>query len=155
MDARRIAQAAMQIEQQHERRATDEEISEMLDKDTDQVRELTKFIQKEVSIDSSLGDGDDSRAMIDILEDKNTDNPSQTLLDESLSKEIENALSTIDKKDAEVLRLSFGLQDAYPMSLQDISDKLAISQERVRQIRNRALKRLRKSSNLSALKSYL
>jgi RNA polymerase primary sigma factor len=155
MDARKIAQAAIQIEQQHERQATEEEISELLDKNSDQIRELSKFTQKEISIDSTLREGDDSRSMMEVLADKNVSEPTKELMDQSLSKEIDNVLSTIDEKDAEILRLSFGLNDSYPMSLQDISTKLSISQERVRQIRNRALKRLRKSSNLNLLKSYL
>ena len=153
--AREIAQASLKIEQKYERRATDEELSELLEISPEDIRELINITQKQGSIDAPLTQEDERFSLGDMLEDKNISEPGDDLMKESLNQEIEFALADLDVKEAEVIRLSFGLNRVHPMSLEDIGDQLGLGQERVRQIRNKGLRKLKKSANLKLLKSYL
>jgi RNA polymerase primary sigma factor len=124
--------------------------------DYKEVRNLVEVTKNEGSIDAPIAESDDSSLkMIDVLEDQRTPGPTDGLADESLKTEIEKALAHLEEKEAEIIRLSFGIKGMYPMSIGDIGDQLGITQERVRQIRLKALKRLRKVSNLDQLKDFL
>jgi RNA polymerase primary sigma factor len=153
-DTRAIAEAAMTIEQQHERAASPEEIAELLDMNVSDVKQLLTYTQKELSIDSAISSDDDRRSMLDVMIDENSPNPSERLLDDSLSQEIDAALSTIDQKDAYILSLFYGLKDNYPKTLADIGKKLGISSESVRKRRDRALRNLKRQAR-DELKAYL
>ena len=153
-DTRAIAEAAMTIEQQQERAASPEEIAELLDMNVSDVKQLLTYAQKELSIDSAISSDDDRRSMLDVMIDENSPNPSERLLDDSLSQEIDAALSTIDQKDAYILSLFYGLKDNYPKTLADIGKKLGISSESVRKRRDRALRNLKRQAR-NDLKAYL
>lgn len=154
-DIRKIAEAASNLEQEYEREATEEEISEILEMNTMNVRNAVSSAARHVSMDAPLSSDDESGNMLNVLEDVQTPDPSNDLMKESLNKEIEIALANIDDRDAEVIRLSFGLRGKDPMSIDDISDKFGISRNRVRQIKDKTIRKLRKTSNLEQLKSYL
>ena len=153
-DTRQIAEAALKIEQQNERTATPEEIGEILDMDPRDVKQLMTYTQKELSIDSAISSDDDKRSMLEIMADDNSPDPEDKLLDDSLSQELDNALGTIDQKDAYILSLFYGLKDNYPKTLADIGKKLGISSESVRKRRDRALRNLKRNAR-DELKAYL
>lgn len=154
-DIRKIAETASELSQEYEREATEEEISELLQMESSNVRNIISYSSKHVSIDAPIGNEDDGGSMVNMMEDQNISKPMDDLLQESLSKEIEMALSTINERDAEVIRLSYGLDGKVPMSIDDISDRFGISRNRVRQIKDKTIQKLRKSSNLKQLQSYL
>ena len=153
--AKEIANAALKIEQLHERSATEDEISELVDMTPKEVREVIDLTQRARSIDAPMMDGEDNFSMKDVIEDENVPNPSEGLIKESLNTELENVLASLGEKDAEILKLSFGLNGNYPMSLEDIGVKLEMSKERVRQLREKALKKLRHSSKSRKLRPFL
>ncbi len=154
-DIRKIAETASQLGQEFEREATEEEISEILSMNSTNVRNIISFSSKHVSIDAPIGNDDENGSMVNMMEDDEMPEPMDHLLQESLTKEIEMALSAINDRDAEVIRLSYGLDGKVPMSIDDISDKFGISRNRVRQIKDKTIQKLRKSSNLEQLQSYL
>ena len=153
--AKEIANAALKIEQLHERTATEDEIGELVDMTPQEVREVIDLTQRARSIDAPMMEGEDSFSMKDVIEDENIPNPSEGLIKESLNMELESVLSSLGEKDAEILKLSFGLNGNYPMSLEDIGVKLEMSKERVRQLREKALKKLRHSSKSRKLRPFL
>jgi len=153
--AKEIANAALKIEQQHERSATEDEIGELVDMSPKEVREVIDLTQRARSIDAPMMDGEDNFSMKDVIEDENIPNPTEGLIKESLNMELENVLSSLGEKDSEILKLSFGLNGNYPMSLEDIGVKLEMSKERVRQLREKALKKLRHSSKSRILRPFL
>jgi RNA polymerase primary sigma factor len=153
-DTRAIAEAAMTIEQRQERTASPEEIAEILGMDVRDVKQLMTYSQKELSINSNISSDDDTRSMLDIMEDESSPSPEGEMLDLSLTQEIDHALSKIDQKDAYILSLFYGLKDNYPKTLADIGKKLGISSESVRKRRDRALRNLKRQS-VEDLKAYL
>ncbi len=153
-DTRAIAEAAMTIEQRQERTASPEEIAEILGMDVRDVKQLMTYSQKELSINSNISSDDDTRSMLDIMEDESSPSPEEDMLDLSLTQEIDHALSKIDQKDAYILSLFYGLKDNYPKTLADIGKKLGISSESVRKRRDRALRNLKRQS-VEDLKAYL
>ena len=154
-DIRKIAETASELSQEFEREATEEEISELLDMDSGSVRNIISYSSKHVSIDAPLGNDDENGSMVNMMADKEIAEPTDDLIHESLNKEIQMALSTINERDAEVIRLCYGLDGKSPMSIDDISEKFGISRNRVRQIKDKTIQKLRKSSNLRQLQSYL
>jgi len=153
-DTRAIAEAAMTIEQRQERAASPEEIAEVLGMDVRDVKQLMQYTQKELSINSNITSDDDTRSMLDVMEDKSSPNPEEDMMDLSLTQEIDSALSKIDQKDAYILSLFYGLKDNYPKTLADIGKKLGISSESVRKRRDRALRNLKRQA-FDDLKTYL
>ena len=155
MAARKLAEAAIELEQSSERVATDEEIGEVMDMTAKEVRDILNSSQIPSSLDAPVGNNDDARSMVEVVPDDSFSAPTEPLINESLRKEIEYALSKISDKEAEIIRLSFGLNCSYPMSLEDIGLKIGVGKDRVRQIRGNALKKIRKHANLEALKAFL
>lgn len=153
-ETRAIAEAAMQIEQKHERAASPEEIAEILGMEVKDVKSLMKYTQKELSIDAAISSEDAKRSMLDIMVDENSPDPSEKLIDDSLSQEMDQVLAKIDPKDAYILSLFYGLKDNYPKTLADIGKKLGISSESVRKRRDRALRNLKRHAR-EELKAYL
>lgn len=155
LEARRMAEAKAEIEQDTGRAATPEEIAIQLDKSEKEVRELMRINSRELSIDSKLGDDSDSSTMADVIEDQSLGKPNDSLINESLSTEISSVLGTMDPKEAQIITMYFGLNGDFPCTIRDISQKMGISTSNVRQKKDKALKILRKSDSLNRLKSYL
>ena len=155
LEARRMAEAKTEIEQQTGRQATVGEIAEKLEKSKKEVRELLRINSRELSIDSKLGDDSDSSTMADVLEDDSLGAPSDQLINESLHSEIQTVLGMMDEKEAQIITMYFGLDGDFPCTIRDISQKMGISTSNVRQKKDKALKLLRKSEKLNRLKSYL
>ena len=143
-----------ELEQKHEREPTAEEIAEALGLGEDDVKDGMFNSSRHVSMDAPLIDGEDG-SMIDVMKSENSPNPDETLLHESLKKEIERTLATLTPREADVIRLFFGLDGKPSMTLEEIGEKFDLTRERVRQIKEKALRRLKQQSRSKLLKAYL
>jgi len=142
------------LEQAHERVPSAEEIAKELDMSVNDVKESMKNSGRHVSMDAPLVEGEDSN-LYDVLRSGESPNPDRDLLHESLRTEIERALETLTPREADVIRLYFGLGDQHPMTLEEIGETFDLTRERVRQIKEKAIRRLKHTSRSKILKTYL
>jgi len=150
----KIAQAYSKLEQHHERAPSNSEIGEYLETNSESVADLFTYSQKQVSMDAPLVEGEDN-SLLNVLENQGSSSPQDQLLRESLCRDIDRVLVSLKAREAEVIRLSFGLNGEPPMTLEEIANRLGLTRERIRQIREKALRVLRKKSNSKLLKHYL
>ena len=142
------------LEQAHERAPSAEEIAKELDMTVNDVKESLKNSGRHVSMDAPLVEGEDSN-LYDVLNSGESPNPDRTLLHESLKTEIERALETLTPREADVVRLYFGLGDQHAMTLEEIGETFDLTRELVRQIKEKAIRRLKHTSRSKILKTYL
>ena len=142
------------LEQSHERPPSAEEIANELDMTINDVKESMKNSGRHVSMDAPLVEGEDSN-LYDVLRSGESPNPDKDLLHESLRTEIERALETLTPREADVIRLYFGLGNQHPMTLEEIGETFDLTRERVRQIKEKAIRRLKHTSRSKILKTYL
>lgn len=142
------------LEQSHERPPSAEEIAKELDMTISDVKESMKNSGRHVSMDAPLVEGEDSN-LYDVLRSGESPNPDKDLLHESLRTEIERALETLTPREADVIRLYFGLGNQHPMTLEEIGETFDLTRERVRQIKEKAIRRLKHTSRSRILKTYL
>ena len=142
------------LEQAHERAPSAEEIAKELDMTVNDVKESLKNSGRHVSMDAPLVEGEDSN-LYDVLNSGESPNPDKTLLHESLRTEIERALETLTPREADVVRLYFGLGNQHAMTLEEIGETFDLTRERVRQIKEKAIRRLKHTSRSKILKTYL
>lgn len=142
------------LEQAHERPPSAEEIAKELDMTLNDVKESIKNAGRHVSMDAPLVEGEDSN-LYDVLRSGESPNPDKELLHESLRTEIERALETLTPREADVIRLYFGLGNHHPMTLEEIGETFDLTRERVRQIKEKSIRRLKHTSRSKILKTYL
>ena len=142
------------LEQAHERVPSAEEIAKELDMTVSDVKESMKNSGRHVSMDAPLVEGEDSN-LYDVLRSGESPNPDRELMHESLRTEIERALETLTPREADVVRLYFGLGNQHPMALEEIGETFDLTRERVRQIKEKAIRRLKHTSRSKILKTYL
>jgi RNA polymerase primary sigma factor len=142
------------LEQANERPPTAEEIAKELEITISDVKESMKNSGRHVSMDAPLIEGEDSN-LYDVLRSGESPNPDRVLLHESLRTEIERALETLTPREADVIRLYFGLADQQPMTLEEIGETFDLTRERVRQIKEKAIRRLKHTSRSKILMTYL
>ncbi|PQJ15656.1 sigma-70 family RNA polymerase sigma factor [Aureicoccus marinus] len=142
------------LEQAHERIPSAEEIAKELDMTVEDVKQSLKNSGRHVSMDAPLIDGEDSN-LYDVLRSGESPNPDKDLLHESLRTEIERALETLTPREADVIRLYFGLAGQHSMTLEEIGETFDLTRERVRQIKEKAIRRLKHTSRSKILKTYL
>ena len=142
------------LEQSTERPPSAEEIAKELDMTINDVKESMKNSGRHVSMDAPLVEGEDSN-LYDVLRSGESPNPDKELLHESLRTEIERALETLTPREADVIRLYFGLGNQHPMTLEEIGETFDLTRERVRQIKEKAIRRLKHTSSSKLLKTYL
>ncbi|MGB0375816.1 MAG: sigma-70 family RNA polymerase sigma factor [Flavobacteriaceae bacterium] len=142
------------LEQAHERAPSAEEIAKELDMTINDVKESLKNSGRHLSMDAPLVEGEDSN-LYDVLNTEESPNPDKTLLHESLRTEIERALETLTPREADVVRLYFGLANQHAMTLEEIGETFDLTRERVRQIKEKAIRRLKHTSRSKILKTYL
>ncbi len=142
------------LEQAHERVPSAEEIAKELDMTVNDVKESLKNAGRHVSMDAPLVEGEDSN-LYDVLRSGESPNPDKDLMHESLRVEIERALETLTPREADVIRLYFGLGNQHPMTLEEIGETFDLTRERVRQIKEKAIRRLKHTSRSKILKTYL
>ena len=142
------------LEQANQRPPSPEEIAKELDMTINDVKESLKNAGRHVSMDAPLIDGEDSN-LYDVLRSGESPNPDRELITESLRTEIERALETLTPREADVVRLYFGLGNQQPMTLEEIGETFELTRERVRQIKEKAIRRLKHTSRSKILKTYL
>ena len=142
------------LEQAHERVPSAEEIARELDMSVSDVKESMKNSGRHISMDAPLVEGEDSN-LYDVLRSGESPNPDKELMHESLKTEIESALKNLTPREADVIRLYFGLGENYPMTLEEIGETFELTRERVRQIKEKAIRRLKHTSRSKILKTYL
>lgn len=150
----KINRAFSELEQKFEREPSPEEIAMMLEMNEQEVKESLMNTVRHVSIDAPLQEGEEGD-MYDVLKSDESPSPDNQLLTESLRREIERSLSTLTPREADVLRLFFGLNGEPAMTLEEIGEKFDLTRERVRQIKEKAIRRLKHRSRCRLLKSYL
>ena len=142
------------LEQSHERPPSAEEIANELDMTINDVKESMKNSGRHVSMDAPLVEGEDSN-LYDVLRSGESPNPDKELIHESLRTEIERALETLTPREADVIKLYFGIGNHHPMTLEEIGETFDLTRERVRQIKEKAIRRLKHTSRSKILKTYL
>lgn len=151
----KISKAYSQLEQEYEREPSTEELAELLDIGTEEVETTLGVAARHVSVDAPFVDSEDN-SLLDILENPNADAADSELYhSESLRCEIERSLSTLTDRQRDVIKLYFGIGVSNPMSLEDIGEKFSLTRERVRQIKDKAITKLRTASRCQLLKTYL
>ncbi|MCF6184599.1 MAG: sigma-70 family RNA polymerase sigma factor [Bacteroidales bacterium] len=143
-----------EFQQIYNREPTNQEISEELNITTKKIDQVLKAAGKHMSMDAPLTSDSDSNRLVDIMENEGIDPSDNMLMKESLLKEIERALSTLPEREAIIIKHFFGV-NGEELSLREIGDKLGLTRERVRQLKERALRKLRKSSRSKHLKTFL
>lgn len=149
----KLAKAVVNFEQANERRPSVQELAEILDTDEGKVREALGTNGKKVSVDAPFQD-DDSNSLIDIMTDDDAPATDNNMERESLSKDLGAALSTLSEREQEVLKMLFGI-GCNEMTAEEVANSLNLTRERVRQIKERALRRLRDDENINILTKYL
>jgi len=150
----KINKAFSKLEQDFEREPSAEELAELLDIPEDKVADTMKVSGRHVSMDAPLIQGEDS-SLLDVL--PNTDSPraDTSLMNQSLQREIERSLSTLTERERDVIKLFFGIGMNHGLTLEEIGAKFDLTRERVRQIKEKAIRRLRHTSRSKLLKAYL
>ncbi|HVN57410.1 MAG TPA: sigma-70 family RNA polymerase sigma factor [Bacteroidales bacterium] len=150
----RINRAFSRLEQEYEREPSSQEIADMLEMAPDEVKEALKTNGRTVSMDAPISSEEDN-TMYDVLQSNDAPSPDKNLINESLAYEIERALSTLSPREAKVLKLYFGITMKHPFTLEEIGEELGLTRERVRQIKEKAIKRIQYTTRCRILKSYL
>ncbi|MBN2666256.1 MAG: sigma-70 family RNA polymerase sigma factor [Bacteroidales bacterium] len=150
----RINRAFARLEQEYEREPSSQEIAELLEMIPEDVKESLKTNGRTISMDAPISNEDDN-TMYDVMQSPDTPSPDKNLINESLAWEIERALSTLSQREAKVLKLYFGLGMKHPFTLEEIGEELSLTRERVRQIKEKAIKRIQFTTRCKILKTYL
>jgi RNA polymerase primary sigma factor len=151
----RIQKAYSQLEQEYEREPSAEELAEMLELDIEEVSSTLGIGGRHISVDTPLSEGEEN-TLIDVLENPNAERAEMNIEHkESLKQEIDRSLKTLTERQKEVICFFFGIGVDHPMSLEDIGDRFNLTRERVRQIKDKAITKLRSNSRSKMLRSYL
>jgi RNA polymerase primary sigma factor len=151
----RIQKAYSLLEQQFEREPSAEELAEVLEMDIEEITATLGINGRHVSMDSPLSDGEES-TLIDVLENTNADKTDGELVhNQSLKTEIDRSLKTLTERQKEVICFFFGIGVDHPMSLEDIGERFSLTRERVRQIKDKAITKLKASNRCQMLRTYL
>jgi RNA polymerase primary sigma factor len=150
----KIGKAYSNLEQEFEREPSAVELAQELDMDVSEVADNLKIAGRHVSMDAPFAQGEENR-LLDVIEDDQQPSPDYILMNESLKSEIQRALSTLSDREAEVIKLYFGLNKEHSMTLEEIGERFNLTRERVRQIKEKAIRRLRHASRSKNLKPYL
>jgi RNA polymerase primary sigma factor len=151
----RIQKAYSMLEQQFEREPSAEELAEVLELDIEEVRSTIGIGGRHVSVDTPLSEGEDN-TLIDVMINTNADLANTNIEhNESLKMDIDRSLKTLTERQKEVICFFFGIGVDHPMSLEDIGDRFSLTRERVRQIKDKAITKLRSNSGAKSLRSYL
>lgn len=150
----KIGKTYSKLEQQYEREPTASELAEELDMSISEVAETIRISGRHLSVDAPFAQGEDNR-LLDVLQNETQPNPDSGLISESLQIEVRRALSTLSERESEVIKLYFGLDREQALTLEEIGEKFQLTRERVRQIKEKAIRRLRHASRSKQLKTYL
>ena len=149
----KINKAFARFEQENERTPSPEELANVLDLPKEKVADTLRVSGRHVSVDAPFAEGEDN-SLLDVLVNNDSPNADRSLINESLSTEVERALSTLTERERDIVKYFFGIGTS-EMTLEEIGEKFDLTRERVRQIKEKAIRRLRHSSRSKLLKSYL
>ena len=149
----KISKAFQRFEREHERKPSAEELAEILDIPVDKIADTLKMSGRHVSVDAPFVEGEDN-SLIDVMVNEDSPNADRGLINESLKTEIDRALATLVPRDAEVLRKFFGI-GVPEKTLEEIGEELGLTRERVRQIKEKAIKKLGEGKRTKVLRTYL
>jgi RNA polymerase primary sigma factor len=151
----RIQKTYSQLEQEYEREPSAEELAEALGMDIEEVTASMGISSRHVSMDSPMSEGEEN-TLLDVLENPNAEKTDDNLINnESLKTEIERSLTTLTERQKEVICFFFGIGVDHPMSLEDIGEKFSLTRERVRQIKDKAITKLKTNTRCQVLRTYL
>jgi RNA polymerase primary sigma factor len=151
----KVKKALSKLEQDYQREPSPEEISEVVELTRDQVSDVLRVSSRPVSMDAPFDNNEENNTLLDVLTNNDMPNTDSSLLDESLTADINRSLSTLSKRESEVIKMFFGIGTRHNMSLDEIGMQLSLTRERVRQIKETALRRLKHNSRNKLLKAYL
>lgn len=150
----KISKTFSELEQKFEREPSPDELAEVLEVNVSEVVDTMKISGRHVSMDAPFVQGEEN-SLLDVLENDTEETPDNGLMTDSLRREVQRALSTLTQREADVITLYFGLNGEHSMTLEEIGEKFNLTRERVRQIKEKAIRRLRHTSRSKALKPYL
>ncbi|MCA4895098.1 MAG: RNA polymerase sigma factor RpoD/SigA [Cytophagales bacterium] len=150
----KISKTFSELEQKFEREPSPEELAEVLQVTTAEVVDTMKISGRHVSMDAPFVQGEEN-SLLDVLENDSEEKPDSGLMTDSLRREVQRALSTLTQRESDVITLYFGLNGEHALTLEEIGEKFSLTRERVRQIKEKAIRRLRHTSRSKALKPYL
>ncbi len=149
----KINKAFSKFEQEHERRPSPEELADELEIPVDKIADTLKVSGRHISVDAPFVEGEDN-SLLDVLVNDDSPNADRSLINESLAREIDRSLSTLTERESEIIKMFFGI-GYQEMTLEEIGDNFGLTRERVRQIKEKAIRRLRANAKSKLLKSYL
>jgi len=150
----KIGKAFSTLEQEFEREPSASELAEELDMSLFEVSDTLKISGRHLSMDAPFAQGEDNR-LLDVIQDQRQPSPDHQLMEESLKAEVRRAVNTLSEREAQVIRLSFGLDQEHSLTLEEIGGKFNLTRERIRQIKEKAIRRLRHASRSKALRAFL
>jgi len=150
----KIGKAFSILEQEFEREPSSQEIANSLEMTDFEVADTIKISSRHISLDAPF-DQDEENRLLDVIENSDQPAPDTTLMNEALKIELRRALATLTPREAEVIKLYFGLEQENPLTLEEIGERFSLTRERVRQIKEKALRRLRHASRSRALRTFL
>ncbi|MDO7848607.1 sigma-70 family RNA polymerase sigma factor [Hymenobacter sp. M29] len=150
----KISRSFSELEQKFEREPSADEIAELLELSTSEVTDTLKIGGRHVSMDAPFVQGEENR-LLDVMANEDAESPDAGLLDDSLRREVQRALSTLTLREADVVTLHFGLNGHAARTLEEIGEQFGLTRERVRQIKEKAIRRLKHTTRSKALKPYL
>ena len=150
----KIGKASSGLEQEYGREPSPGEIADELEMSDYEVMDTLKISSRHLSLDAPFNEGEDN-SLLDVLDDPGQDPPDEPLIDDSPKREIDKALATLTPREAEVISLYFGINREQSLTLEEIGERFGLTRERVRQIKEKAIQRLRHNSRSRPLKSYL
>ncbi len=152
----KISKAYRDLEQEFERKPTTDELAKILEMTAEEVAYALQISGRHVSMDAPLKSGDENKnSLMDVLPNEHQPLPDKDLMKESLKNEVSNVLSTLTEREAEVIKLYFGIEGDHSATLEEIGERFNLTRERVRQIKEKALRNLRHSKRSGRLKTYL
>jgi len=152
----RITRAMFEFEQKYQREPSNEELEEILKINKREIDDIIRSAHKHISMDAPISsDEDDENSLYDVIQDDDASGSHKEMMKESLRLEIKKAMAVLPKRDAEIVSCYFGLRGEVHMTLEEIGKKFNLTRERVRQIKERSLRRLRKTTTSKSLRTYL
>ena len=152
----KLGKAYRELEQEYERKPTTEELAKILEISSDEVAYILQISSRQVSVDAPFNNGDENKTtLMDVLHNEEQAMPDTNLMQDSLRNEVADILSTLDEREAEVIKLSFGIGSNQKATLEEIGEKFNLTRERIRQIKEKALRKLRTSKQSGKLREYL
>ncbi|MCO6485361.1 MAG: RNA polymerase sigma factor RpoD/SigA [Saprospiraceae bacterium] len=151
----KVNEAFLSFVQEFEREPTHEELAELLDMTPREVSNMLRGTNRHLSVDAPINGEDSDATMLDVLVNDGESSPDNFLMEESLKDEVQYGLALLSPREVEVISAYYGLNGFKSLTLEEIGEQYGLTRERVRQIKERAIRRLRKSYNKNALRSYL